>query len=171
MCLRGDGVSSSVKAGSSQRGRTQGSRSLNIHHGMEMGSCVSWQTQFVCSLHPSDLPSITTPEAICGRGVVREQDQPAQFAPFLQTPLAPTASITLPKAAGWLLPTPRAEATAKPGRVRGGNGGKLCGIPSPGTRAVLRSAGQSPSCTHRRRRAPALQRGERAASTGLCREP
>lgn len=37
----------------------------------------------------------------------------------------PTASTTLPRASGWLLPTPGAEATAKPGRVRGGNRGKL----------------------------------------------
>lgn len=84
-------------------------------------ACPAGKHIFVCSLHPSDLPSITTPGAIWGHGVVGEQDHPAQFGPFLQTPQHPQR----PSHCQGLFPSPGAEATAKPGRVRGGSGDKL----------------------------------------------
>lgn len=123
LCLGGDGVSSSVKAGSSQGCRTEGNRSLNIHHGLEMSSARPGKHIFVCSLHPSELPSITPPGAIWG-----EQDQPAQFGCFLQTPLHPTASITLPRAASGCF-QPRHLRPQQSQRRQS----KLCGPPFPGT--------------------------------------
>lgn len=55
----------------------EGTRSLNIHHGpWKWGPACTGKHKFVCSLHPSDLSSITTPGAIWERGVVGEQDRP-----------------------------------------------------------------------------------------------
>lgn len=90
----------------------------------------------------------------------------------------PTASITAPRAAQWLVATLGTEGTAKPGCARGGNGPSVAQSRAlwdtfpwhlPQSPALSGAGGKSLSCVLSKSRALALQRSAAPAAPGLQR--
>ena len=130
-CL-GDGVPSSAalssaKSDSSQGCRTEGGGSLDIRLRARNEALASpGKHIFVCSIHPSDLLSMSTHGAIW-LGMMSQESRTNLSGLLLscRPHCHPMASITSPRAAKQLVATPGTKGTAKPGHARGGNGASV----------------------------------------------